>query len=134
MSCGICLEDDNTTKCTTCTFRTCTSCITNWYLTNINRSCPACKKCNTFSSSLGPIVINISTPTHYSNFTGGTAYNDWFSFPSDLPAIPRQTGGPLTRQNALTPNDVRNMRERSINMRNVPTQLRENFYTDITSD
>ncbi len=51
LECNVCYDSINVSKCSSCTFMTCRSCINKWKKDNLVSECPACKKQNTFKKT-----------------------------------------------------------------------------------
>lgn len=49
--CNICYDSINVSKCSSCTFTSCRSCINKWKTDQMESECPACKKQNTFKKT-----------------------------------------------------------------------------------
>lgn len=51
LECNVCYDSINVSKCSSCTFTSCKSCINKWKTDKMESECPACKKQNTFKKT-----------------------------------------------------------------------------------
>lgn len=51
LECNVCYDSINASKCSSCTFTSCKSCINKWKKDEMGSECPACKKQNTFKKT-----------------------------------------------------------------------------------